>query len=239
MATGTQPAEEAMLKTESMVSMPHFACLRLSLVLIALGACHAQSVGIQLIVGVPISDFKTVDQPFRFGGVETFTNRYIAGMFGELRLTERIGFEVGALYRRTHVTGATRAVSIWPEIRSRAVGGTWLVPLSAKYRITRGRVAPFVAGGPAMIHTGLSGSTDITDVLPPPGGVASTTSAFNETSWSTGWTVGGGLDIAVGRLRLSPQVRYVHSRALQCRVCGLSADFPAISPVYIMLGAGF
>jgi hypothetical protein len=215
------------------------ACVRLFLALVPVAYCNAQRVGVQLNVGIPVSDFKAVDLPFRYGGVETFTNRYIAGIFGGLQLTERMDFEVGALYRRTHLTGATRAVSIWPEIRSRAVGGTLLIPLSAKYRITRGRIAPFLVGGPMLIRTGLSGSTDITDVLPPPGGVASTTRVFNETTWSTGWTVGGGLDIRVGRLRLSPQVRYVHSGALKCRACGLSADFPAISPVYVMLGAGF
>jgi hypothetical protein len=186
-----------------------------------------------------VSDWKAVDLPFRYGGVETFTNRYIAGIFGQALFTDRLGFEVGALYRRTHLAGGTRSVSIWPEIRSRAVGGTWLVPLSAKYRITQGKIAPFLVGGPMLIRTGLSGSTDITDVLPPPGGVAATTRAIKETSWSTGWTVGGGLDIAVGRVRLSPQVRNVHSGALKCTGCGLSADFPAISPVYVMLAAGF
>ena len=100
--------------------------------LLALASSHAQTVGVQLNVGLPVSGFKANDSPFRFGSVESFTNRYIAGVFGELLFGDKVGFEIGALYRRTHVAGETRSVAVYPLLSSRAAGGAWLIPLIDK-----------------------------------------------------------------------------------------------------------
>ena len=122
--------------------MAPLTCLRLLLLLTLLGGCHAQTPGLQFTYGIPVSGLKAVDLPFRYGSVQSSTKRYVAGIFAELLFKERIGFEVGALYRPIELTGATRSVSIWPINNAQAAGGTWLVPISGKYKITRGTVAP-------------------------------------------------------------------------------------------------
>jgi hypothetical protein len=214
-----------------------FACVRLLLVFVTLGCCYAQTAGVQFTYGVPISGFNAIDLPFRYGSVESSTKRYVAGIFGELLFKERIGFEVGALYSRTELTGGTRSVSIWPITNAEAAGGAWHVPISAKYRITRGAIAPFVVAGPVLTRTGVSGQS--ATVAMSLSGPITTTTNFSESSVSSGWSVGGGADIRIGRGRLSPQVRYMRSDALKCRGCDLPSDFPALNPVYIMVSAGF
>ena len=62
---------------------------------------------------------------------------------------------------------------------------------------------------------------------------------FTENVVSSGWSVGGGLDLRIGRVRLSPQVRYMRLGASKCRGCDLPSEFPALNPVYVMVGAGF
>ena len=210
------------------------------LLLLVAGGCYAQTVGVQLSVGVPVSDFKAVEQPFVYGYIESFSNRYIGGIFGELRFGNRLSIEVGSLYHRVHLAGFTRAVVLYPQWSVRAVGGAWEFPVSGKYRFTRGTTAPFVAAGPALRRTRLSGdqtTVTYTGGLPSP---VSVTTPVSESFVSGGWTIGSGLDMQLGKIRVSPQVRYVRFGAFTCVGCGpVIRDFPALNSVYVMLGAGF
>jgi hypothetical protein len=61
------------------------------LLLLAISSCcFGQTFGVQLGVGLPVSGFKGVEYPFRYGWVESYTNRYLGGVFGEIELGQSI-----------------------------------------------------------------------------------------------------------------------------------------------------
>jgi hypothetical protein len=130
-----------------------------------------------------------------------------------------LGVEVDALYRREgYQTAFSNAFgySVFSDERA----NSWEFPMLAKYRIPFAAVKPFVEVGyaPRVINGSVSSTSAFpTAVINPSngsvtsGGVESA-HAITSTNWpvSHGLVVGGGVQFGMGRLRLSPTVRYTH-----------------------------
>lgn len=81
----------------------------LALVLLAVGECYGQRIGVQLIGGIPVSGFRDIDHGLG-SFVESFSNYYIAGVSGELRISKYFGARVETLYRRVHISGRSTGI---------------------------------------------------------------------------------------------------------------------------------
>jgi hypothetical protein len=176
--------------------------LSVFLILILAGNVFAQQVRLGVKGGV------RTGSEYEFVSSEE-SRRYTVGPSFELALP-LIGlrFEADALYSRLGYT------KIWSDIggfsvrRSRT--NSWEFPLLAKRTLPIPIVRPFVIGGYAPritreegVSTGYLASFEIGRPATP----------YNrkvpaESRWTHGLVAGGGVETGVGRIRLSPEVRY-------------------------------
>ncbi len=141
---------------------------------------------IGLRAGVPLTDaFDTVVS----GGInlKSATKRFTIGPSAELVLPFGFGVEVDALYKRTTVEFSG------DDKTGEQTTGSWEFPLLAKFRLPGAGLRPYLAGGVSFRHFG-----DL---------VAFATGPDRSTS---GIVFGGGLEIKIKRLRISPEIRYTH-----------------------------
>ena len=120
--------------------------------------------------------------------IDASNGKFIFGPTVELMLPARLSVEFDMLYRSFSADLLRTGAGILAEDSGQA----WEFPLVAKYRLTKGLVAPFVSGGLAFRH--LSGLRKIDDALN--GGAG------------TGFCLGAGLEGKLIVLRLSPEIRY-------------------------------
>jgi opacity protein-like surface antigen len=171
-------------------------------------AALAQPLTFGLKAGVPLNDLVSTVQSPNYGFNST-TNRYILGPEVDLNLPLGLGVEFDALYRHY------KFQSNQPPYSNTSTGA-WEFPLLAKYRFPSPIVRPFVDAGvawdrlqgltqsaSAVISSGLS-------ISPAP---SSTASAQVQHNTVHGYVVGGGLDVHLLFLHLSPEVRYTRWNA--------------------------
>ena len=134
------------------------------------------------------------------------SRRYVVGPAATIGLPLGFALEFDALYRRQGYSAAGGNAFYYSSIRE--ADNVWEFPLLARYRIPRRGTRPFIELGwsPRIMH----GSQDVN---------SSYTNAQLHTvyysqrvpvDWPTthGVVVGGGLELALGRLRFAPEVRY-------------------------------
>jgi hypothetical protein len=137
------------------------------------------------------------------------SKRYVVGPAAELGLPLGLAVEVDALYHRNgYLIGfGNFAGSVIESERS----NSWEFPLLLKYKLPVPMVKPFVEVGvaPRTISGTISDTGFSVDFTT---GQRTPFSRSSKTDWSgsVGVVVGGGVQFQVGRLRLSPQVRYTH-----------------------------
>jgi hypothetical protein len=179
------------------------------LLLFALGSIYAgaQPFTFGVKLGVPANDFLNTVQSSNFD-FHSYTNRYIVGATGELRLPFGLGVEVDALYRHYNFQTAGTLVPAGTTLTVNGRTGAWEFPVLAKYRFPTRIVRPFVDAGAAWDT--LQGFKQAINVVSPVPIVAP--SSFNQPAHSTtmGFVIGGGLDIHVPFVHVSPEVRYTH-----------------------------
>ncbi len=108
------------------------------------------------------------------------TQHWILGPMVEVHLPLGFSVEADALYRRYQISDS---------------GGEWQFPILAKYKFLVGPVRPYVGGGLNFNHvTGFSKL--LSAQLPHPG--------------TTGFTLEGGVEFKLLRLRLAPELRFTH-----------------------------
>jgi opacity protein-like surface antigen len=209
---------------------------RFILLLFAIPAA-AQPIGVQFKVGIPITGFNAYDYPFRTV-LQTFSNRYVIGPAVEVHLPSRFAVELDATYQRVHLNGSS--VSGGGTDNLNASGHAWDFPILAKYRFLHRPITPFVVAGPAIRWLEFSGSemrrTNIgTSVM-----------ALADSNVGVGWAVGGGLELKVKSIRISPELRYTSFGNFTCSQClGLTLSgasftaFPPLNSTAVMLGVGF
>lgn len=174
--------------------------------------------------GLPLTDFFDAVNSNNLGYFSS-TNRYIAGPTAELHLPFGLGIEFDALYRHLHYSNAFNLVDVL--VNSSTESGSWEFPLLLKYRFKAPLVRPFIDGGVAWDT--LSGvSQTITQTAVATGIISSSSnSSPSELRNSTvnGIVFGGGVDIHLPLIHVSPEIRYTHWNSQQFQSGG--ATIPA------------
>jgi hypothetical protein len=134
------------------------------------------------------------------------SKRYEVGPMIGVGLPFGLAIEVDALYSRDGFSAANS--SALSSISLGARTNTWQVPLLLKYRLPFPIVKPFIeAGYAARVMTG-SLHVDSFFLANPNGQFQFAASSENFDSVSHGFVAGGGVQIGVAKLQLTPQVRY-------------------------------
>jgi hypothetical protein len=151
----------------------------------AVAVCQPFTAGIK--GGLPLTDFlNTVN-----GTTTTSTDRFIIGPMVELRLPAGFGVEFDVLYRHFDYTNLIG--SGVNAVASLGHAGDWEFPLVAKYKFPSHIVRPYVEAGVSW------------DAL---SGVTNTVGITNNSGTVMGGVIGGGLDIHLLVIHVSPELRY-------------------------------
>jgi len=182
-------------------------CLLFLPLFLTVGAAFSQPFSFGVKGGMPLTDFIDAAKSQNFTA-STTTNRYVVGVTGELRLPFGLGVEADVLYRHfsfgsSGLVPGTGGVSVTQDTTS----GAWEFPLLAKYRFKGKFFRPFLDAGVSWDK--LSGLTQtVTKTI---GNVAGTTTAnpFSASNDVTrGFVMGGGVDVKVLLIHISPEVRF-------------------------------
>jgi opacity protein-like surface antigen len=180
-----------------------------SLILFTVGALAAvaQPFTLGVKVGTPANQFLDTVESSNIN-FHSYTNRYLFGGTGELRLPFGLGVEVDALYRHYNFQTVGTLPPAGTTITAGAHTGAWEFPLLAKYRFPTKLVRPFVDAGIAWDRLqGFKQAITVVSpnpILPP----TNLNQPVNDTT--TGAVVGFGLDIKVPFVHVSPEFRYTH-----------------------------
>jgi hypothetical protein len=135
--------------------------------------------------------------------VSNESQRYIVGPAVELRLPLGIAVEFDALYRPFGYSQQSFSnIAGLKMTRERA--HSWEFPLIAKYRFRETGLHPFLGLGyePRIVS-----GTDVSSFNPSVSPFSTAPTAYSTTH---GLVVSGGIDFGARRLRISPELRYVH-----------------------------
>jgi hypothetical protein len=135
------------------------------------------------------------------------SRRYVVGPMIELGLPFHFAFEADALYSRLGNTFYIPLIANESDIRT--IANSWTFPLLLKYPLPERRIRPFVSAGIAPRHAG--GSIHSIHYGYSPGDVS-----FFSADWHAhdhALVFAGGIDVAFGHVRISPQLRYLRWNA--------------------------
>jgi len=151
----------------------------LALIVFALPAA-AQPLGAGVKVGLPLTDPFHI-QPFpTFAAFSAKARSYTIGPYVEFRLPLKLALEADALYRGYDFSNASIGVS----------GRSWEFPVVVKHKLLAGPVRPYFEAGLSFQHL-----SDIPSI------------GVNHNS-NCGIVAGGGLELRLGALKISPEIRY-------------------------------
>jgi len=157
--------------------------------------------------GLPLTDFIDTVSGSRTT-VSSVTNRYIVGPTVELRLPFGFGVEADALYRHFSYNSTASLVDVLSTLRT--TSNDWEFPLLLKKRFRGvGPVRPFVDAG--VSFNKITGLTQTVSNLVFPNRLTTTSNsnpAELKNDFTAGFTLGGGLEIHLLILRISPEIRY-------------------------------
>ncbi len=144
---------------------------------------------IGLRAGAPLNDaFESVKrESFRF---DPSTAHFTIGPTAELFLPFGFGLEADLLYRRTEMR-VTRPGAGGDPVASSETVGNWDIPLLVKFRLPGAGLRPFFTAGGAYRSFG---------------DLPALATNLKDSGW--GFVLGAGLQIKIGRLRLSPELRF-------------------------------
>ena len=143
----------------------------------------AQPIGIGLKVGVPLTDALSLKPSTTLQYLQD-THRYSIGPYLELRLPAHLVVEIDALYRSYEYQRVIPALAKQPV-------SSWEFPVLGKYKLFGGPIQPYIEGGIAF-----SRLSDIPNV------------AELSHRNNYGMVIGGGVELHIGLLRITPEVRY-------------------------------
>ena len=184
--------------------------MKLTLLLIFIStAVFAQPVsfGYGLKGGLPLTDLVDTVSGSRTT-VTSVTNRYIVGPTAELRLPFGFGVEVDALYRHFSYNSAASLIDVLSTLRT--TSSDWEFPLLLKKRFGGvGPVRPFVDAG--VNFNKISGLSQSVSTLVFPNHLTTSSNsnpAELKNDFTAGFTLGGGVEIHLLILRITPEIRY-------------------------------
>ena len=179
----------------------------LCLLFLSAAAAFSQPFAYGVKGGMPMTDFLDVARAQNIDA-STTTNRYIVGVTGEARLPFGLGVEVDVLYRHFRYSSSSGVSNLTTNLTNiDTTSGAWEFPILAKYRFKGKLFRPFVDGGVAWDK--LSGLTQTVKSVVATVTSSKTTSSPAELANSTtrGYVLGGGVDVKVLKLHISPEVR--------------------------------
>jgi hypothetical protein len=162
--------------------------------------CVAQSVSIGVRGGARV----TADLS---GDALSESKRYLAGPMVELSLPFGLGAEVDALYSREGYRASSSNFAGTFDARERA--SVWQFPMVAKYRFPFPLVKPVVLGGYSTRV--MNGTLQANGVNIDPSTGARTPYSLDTSEHlasSHGFVLGGGVQVGIGGLHVSPEIRY-------------------------------
>jgi len=169
------------------------------------------------------------------------SRRYVVGPAATLALPLGFAIEFEALYRCQGYSTGNGTPLYTSSIRE--ADNVWEFPLLARYRIRLPGIRPFAEAGwaPRITH----GSEDLSGSYLSQLNPATYTyySGRTPTDWPTthGVVAGGGIQFALGRLQVAPEVRYTHWN--RQAISGGFADGPGYGSTQnqldILLGIGW
>jgi Outer membrane protein beta-barrel domain len=169
--------------------MRPFKFLALPLLFISAPAFSQNLFSVGIKGGVPLSDAFSNHSVM---GVDTFvrsftdSKNYAIGPFAELHLPFGFAIEADALYRPLDLV-AESTVLPEPTTRSAFSINSWEFPILGKYHFLHAPVInPYVEAGPIFRHVGSKASY----------------------LSNAGFAIGGGVDVKVLRVRVTPELRY-------------------------------
>lgn len=184
---------------------PRWQCMKIALGLLlcqiaGLRNVHAQHISVGVVSGIPATE--SFDTGFIYrGSFDPTTARYILGPAVAVRLGNRFAAEFSALYQPFSFRQST---IILTPASWKTTGNLWQFPMLLKYRFPEGPIAPYITAGPSLqFVTNITESfvtiVDPTPVVshPPP-----------DRRVIAGFAAGAGLGFSLGRLHISPEVRY-------------------------------
>jgi opacity protein-like surface antigen len=179
----------------------------------AFGQESSSPIGFGVKGGVPLNDAFVVRQENPVDYIAD-THRYTFGPYVEVRLPAGFGVELDALYQ----TYEYRQVVPAPTIDQNS--HAWEFPLVVKKRFLPGPVKPYLEAGAAFSHLSVGDLRELND----------------RNTW--GFVLGGGVDLKVGPLHFTPEVRYTRwtSREFDSPGTLLQSN---LNVAAVMLGIGF
>jgi hypothetical protein len=144
--------------------------------------------------GVPLTDFyHAVSNPS--ATFESGSTGFILGPTIEVHLPAGFGIEVDALYRHFDYNASATLVD---TLVNNKANSAWEFPFLIKYRVTTPVVRPFLDAGFAFDRW--SGVKQITNAV----GLTNS----NVSGVNTGVVLGGGLELKVPFVKISPEIRF-------------------------------
>jgi len=137
----------------------------------------------------------------------TYTNRLLIGPTGELRLPFGLGVEVDALYRHYNFQ-SQGAIAPGGTLTTHGATGDWEFPVLAKYRFPAKLVRPYVDAGVAWDTLQGYWQTETVVSGTPIGPPANLNQPVHNST--TGFVLGGGIDVHAPYVHVSPEIRYTH-----------------------------
>jgi hypothetical protein len=207
--------------------------MRYCFVILSCCICEGQSISIGVIGGGRTTDDVT------YAAVPE-SRRYIVGPTIELGLPFNFAVEFDALYHRHGYSLANGNFAYYVSETERA--NSWEFPLLLKYKLPIRGIKPFVEAGLAgrsitgSIHETGASIDIMTGQQTPFNTVVNT-----NFSASLGFVAGGGVRMGVGRLRVSPEVRYTYWNNMP--LSGYFGDGPSYGSTQnqfdVMVGIGW
>jgi len=173
--------------------------------------------------GVPVTDLLDSMQSNSPYGATSTTNSYLIGPTVELRLPRNLSIELDALFRHCHYTWYINLIG--DSSQTTGSGNAWEFPLLVKYKLTRGFLKPYVAGGVAVNRVqGLSATVISYPLFKPPIITQTSTPQELEHKGSPGIVVGTGVDLHALFLHISPEIRYTRWTSQQFGTIDLQSN---------------
>jgi hypothetical protein len=173
-------------------------CLWIAAIVLTGSVGLAQTLAVGVVGGAMATD------DLSGAGATSVSKRYVVGPMLDIGLPLGLGVEVDALYRREGFQSSFSNAFIGVFSEERA--NSWEFPILLKYKLPIPLAKPFLEAGyaPRVIHGSISSQN--TAVFPP----VQLSPMSEHWPSSQGLVVGGGIQFSIGRLRLSPGVRYTH-----------------------------
>ena len=170
----------------------------LLLLSLASWSLSAQPVSIGVKIGSSFTDvFETAPGNVLLPFYIPNSHRFLVGATFQANFPARFSLEVDGIYRRVGFQQAHVGFFV-SLIDSTTTANSWEIPVLGKYALLPGPIRPFVDAGANFRSITGSKKSGVPTVLE------------LTRDLTAGFTFGGGVEIKMGRIRVTPELRYTH-----------------------------